>query len=141
MLTTPTEAGPPNLPRQPCSNCNDKGFWKRFKCARGSLPLPLASHPPWHRFHAKLCASPAARAWAHAPPPPPAASAASGLRLAAHQLNEPVTQAEVQQALPSLDNAKAGWPAELLRYATHHVEDDNGKPVKAGCWPPFWLKC
>ncbi|KAK9838234.1 hypothetical protein WJX84_012318 [Apatococcus fuscideae] len=55
--------------------------------------------------------------------------------------NSDLTQAEVQQALPRLGKgkacAKAGWPAELLRYATYQVENDDGKPVKVWLLAPL----
>ena len=106
---------------------NDKAFWRQFNRRHDSLPAPLASHPPWQPYHARLCAPAAQRV----EPPvqnPPAQRPPSG------SLHDPILQSEVEMALPKLSNGKAsaqaGWPAEVLRYAAYWTRSDDGKSYK-----------
>ncbi|RYE04502.1 MAG: reverse transcriptase family protein [Rickettsiaceae bacterium] len=52
-----------------------------------------------------------------------------------------ISQQEVEFALPKLSNGKAagraGWPAELLRYAAQHVTMDNGSRQKVWILAPL----
>ena len=45
-----------------------------------------------------------------------------------------VTPAEVESALPQLNNNRSGagqgWPAELIRYAYRELQDEDGKTLK-----------
>ena len=56
-------------------------------------------------------------------------------------LDASITQAEVETALPKLSNGKAagntGWPAELLRHASYHVQMEDGRRVKVWMLAPI----
>ena len=56
-------------------------------------------------------------------------------------LDGDITQQEVELALPKLSNGKAvggaGWPAELLRYAAHHVTMEDGSRHKVWVLDPL----
>ena len=112
---------------------NHKCFWTKFNSKQAGLPDVLSSHSAWHCFHQNLCAPPAVR---RQPP-------ASCMPLTApntDELDAPISQVEVQKALPKLSNGKAlgqaGWPAELLRYSAYYVEDEHGNRKKVGYWHP-----
>lgn len=50
--------------------CNDKSFWKRFNTHHSGLPAPLAAHPSWEQYHARLAAPPARICNSSVPAPP-----------------------------------------------------------------------
>ncbi len=64
-----------------------------------ALPDALSSHSAWQRFHQDLCAPPAV-------PLAPAPSAAHPLAPAGGGLDDVISRAEVEQALPKLATAK-----------------------------------
>ena len=111
-----------------------KCFWTQFNSKQGALPDALSSQSAWQQFHQNLCAPPTTPRQPPAPCPPPA-----GLDTA--ELETPITQAEVQKALPKLANGKAvaqaGWPAELLRYSSFFLEDENGNRRKVWVLAPL----
>ena len=53
---------------------------------------------------------------------------------AAEPLNQPITSAEVESALPLLNSNRSGagqgLPAEMLRYAYREVQAEDGKTLK-----------
>ncbi len=109
-------------------------FGPNANSQQAALPDALSSHSAWRRFHQDLCALAAvplapARPAAHPPAP------ASG------SLDDVISQAEVEKALPKLANGRAagraGWPAELLRYASFYVEDENGNMKKVWMLAPL----
>ena len=66
--------------------------------------------------------------------PQPVVAAPAVACQAAEPLNQPITSAEVESALPLLNNnrfgAGQGWPVELLRYAYREVQDEDDKTLK-----------
>ena len=66
--------------------------------------------------------------------PQPVVAAPAAACQAAEALDQPITSAEVESALPLLNNNRSGagqgWPAELLRYAYREVQDEDGKTLK-----------
>ena len=113
---------------------NHKVFWQKLNAHDSSLPAALSAHSAWTSFHRSLCAPPAARirpSRPRAPQPPPPVDA----------LDASITQAEVEKALPKLSNGKAagnaGWPAELLRRASYHVQLEDGRRVKVWMLAPI----
>ncbi|RYX77941.1 reverse transcriptase family protein, partial [bacterium] len=103
-------------------------FWKKLNGRPEPLPQPLQRQGQWRQYMSDLCAP------ATAAVPQPVVAAPAAACQAAEPLNQPITSAEVESALPLLNNNRSGagqgWPAELLRYAYREVQDEDGKTLK-----------
>ena len=103
-------------------------FWKKLNGRPEPLPQPLQRQGQWRQYMSDLCAP------ATAAVPQPMVAAPAAACQAAEPLNQPITSAEVESALPLLNNNRSGagqgWPAELLRYAYREVQDEDGKILK-----------
>ncbi len=105
-----------------------------MKSQQAALPDALSSHFAGRRFQQDLCAPPIVPVVPLAPTTPaayPPAPASGGL-------DDVISQAEVEMALPKLANGRAaGSPVELLRYASYHIEDENGSMRKVWMLVPL----
>ena len=90
----------------------------------------LQRQDQWQQYTADLCA-PAATA---SQGPQPSISAPAGVCKAPELLNQPITSAEIESALPLIHNnrpgAAQGWLAELFRYVYRVVHGEDGKVLK-----------
>ena len=111
-----------------CSEILASGFWQKLNGPPTPLPKPLLQHSQWQQYMADLCAPPSAGS------PCPSTSPQEGAQQAARDLNVPISSADVESALPLLNNnnsgAGQGWPSELLRYPYQEVTGGDGNVSK-----------
>ena len=109
-------------------------IWRKLNGPPKPLPRPLQQHSQWQQYMADLCAPPPAG------PPSPLTSPQEGAQQAASDLNVPISSAEVESALPLLNNksgAGQGWPSELLRYSYQEVTGGDGSVSNVPCARPL----
>jgi hypothetical protein len=104
-------------------------FWNFLHVSHVPLPPALQTVQAWSAFHRKAANAGEVTACEHLPtlayPQRPLHPVAT--------LNEAITEREVIEAIPQLNNGRApglqGYPAELLRYARpEHKEEDREPP-------------
>ena len=77
-------------------------FWKKLNGRPEPLPQPLQRQGQWRQYVSDLCAP------ATAAVPQPVVAAPAAACQAAEPLNQPITSAEVESALPLLNNNRSG---------------------------------